>query len=189
MLGVVSFSSCELPLQKDEDYDGKSLDIYQHKTCWEFMEQRKDLFNSMMKAIDMCGMKDYYTQTTTQYTFLLLTEKAIGDKVKETEADPSKIDELRNILKFHIIDGAYSSYTNINYNIIYVKTLLEEQGGDVQMSLMLTLGIHASSRDDVDRLEIMHGCGSSDVVRAIASNYIMTNGPAHVLDTYCQYKQ
>ena len=35
----LSLGACDLELQTNEDYKGTSLDIYQHMTCWEYMEQ------------------------------------------------------------------------------------------------------------------------------------------------------
>lgn len=58
------------------------------------------------------------------------------------------------------------------------------------MSLSLQYGeAHAANRDDVDRLLVMKGCGSSEVVTALESNLIMDNGPAHVLDKICVYQK
>lgn len=178
--------SCDLELQTNEDYKGTSLDIYQHMTCWEYMEQHADEFSSMMKAVELCGMKEYYTQMDTRYTYLLLNETAIADKVKEVEQDPSLLISLQDILKFHIIKGEYHAYGTLDYNIKYVDTLL---GGDAEMSLSLDYGEpHAADRNDVDRLLVMKGCGSSEVVTALESNLIMDNGPAHILDKICVYR-
>lgn len=178
--------SCDLELQTNEDYKGTSLDIYQHMTCWEYMEQHADEFSSMMKAVELCGMKEYYTQMDTRYTYLLLNETAIADKVKEVEQDPSLLISLQDILKFHIIKGEYHAYGTLDYNIKYVDTLL---GGDAEMSLSLDYGEpHAADRNDVDRLVVMKGCGSSEVVTALESNLIMDNGPAHILDKICVYQ-
>lgn len=179
--------SCDLELQTNEDYRGSALDIYQHMTCWEYMEKHADQFSSMMKAVEMCGMKEYYTQLDTPYTYLLLNEAAISDKVKEIEQNPSLLMSLQNILKFHIIKGEYHAYGTLDYNIKYVETLL---GGEAEMSLSLQYGeAHAANRDDVDRLLVMKGCGSSEVVTALESNLIMDNGPAHVLDKICVYQK
>lgn len=179
---VGTMGSCDLSLQTNDDYTGGKLDIYQHKTCWEYMESRSDLFASMMEGLELCDMVDYYTQTTQKYTFLLLTEKAIADKVAEAKADPSKVQGLKEILLFHIVKGEYHAYGPLDYNVTFVETLL---GGDAKMSLVLQQ--HASNRNNIDRLNVMTNCGSSKVVTAVASNYIMTNGPAHILDAICVY--
>lgn len=186
----LSLGACDLELQTNEDYKGTSLDIYQHMTCWEYMEQHPEQFSSMMKAVEMCGMKDYYTQLETTYTYLLLDETALASKVQEVESNPSKLNELQDILMFHIIKGEYHAYGILDYNVRYVETLQESEGADVEMSLCLQYGAaHAAARDDVDRLLIMKGCGASEVVTAIQSNLIMDNGPAHVLDKICVYQK
>lgn len=177
-----TMGACDLALQSNDDYTGGKLDIYQHKTCWEYMESRSDLFASMMEGLRLCDMTDYYMQTTQKYTFLLLSEKAIAEKVAEAKADPSKVQELKDIFLFHIIRGEYHAYGRLDYNVTFVETLL---AGDAKMSFVLKQ--HASNRNDIDRLNVMTNCGSSKVVTAVASNYIMTNGPAHILEAICEY--
>lgn len=177
-----TITSCDLALQRNDEYTGSTLDIYQHKTCWEYMESRPDLFTSMMDGLELCGMTDYYTQTTTTYTYLLLTETAIAEKVAAAKTDSEQLQELKDIFLFHIIKGEYHAYGILTYNVTYVDTLL---GGESKMSMVLQQA--ASDRNKIDRLNLMTNCGSSTVVTAVASNYIMTNGPAHILDDICVY--
>lgn len=177
--------SCDLDLQRSEDYLGTKLDIFQHMTCWEYLEKHPDEFKSMMKAIELCNMREYYIQKETRYTFLLLTEAAIANRVNEAIKNPSLIPSLEKLLRFHIIKGEYDAYHTLDYTIRYVDTLLD---GEDLMSFSLQFGEpHAANRNDVDRLLIMKGCGSSEVITAKQSNLIMDNGPAHILDKVCIY--
>lgn len=181
-LAAVSFHAC-LPLQTNEVYEGVALDPYEGVTCWEFLQKHKDELGSYIEGIEMCGLKDYFTQTSTEYTFLPLTDKAIKEDVDAAKADPAKVQDLKDILLFHIIKGSYHGYGSLGYDVKFVETLL---GGSAQMSICLQA--YLNNRYQLDRVQLMTDCGSSDVVYSIACNHICTNGPAHLLDTKCVYK-
>ena len=67
----------KLPLQKSYSYDPVPLDPHQNMTCWEYICSSGDL-TSMRKAIEMCGMQDYYSGNGEKHTFLLLDETAFA---------------------------------------------------------------------------------------------------------------
>ncbi len=171
-----------LPLQTNDPYEGVSLDPYEGVTCWEFLQKHKDELGSYIEGIELCGIKEYFTQTTTEYTFLPLTDDAIKADVDAAKADPSKVQALKDILLFHIIKGSYHGYGTLGYDVKYVETLL---GGTAQMSICLQA--YLNNRYQLDRVQLMTDCGSSTVVYSIACNHICTNGPAHLLDTKCVY--
>ncbi len=179
-LALSVMASC-LPLQTNEPYTGESLDPYEGVNCWDFLQLHKDELGCYIEAIQLCGIKDYFTQTTTQYTFLPLTDKAIKDDLDAAKADATKVPALKDILLFHIIKGSYHGYGTLRYDVVHVETLL---GGDAKMSICISSDGNQYERD---RVKLMTDCGSSTVVYSIACNHICTNGPAHLLDTKCVY--
>lgn len=182
VLATLLSNAC-LPLQTNEKYEGVTLDPYEGVTCWEFLHKHKDELGSYIEGIELCGIQEYFTQTTTEYTFLPLTDAAIKADVDAAKADPSKIQTLKDILLFHIIKGSYHGYGSLGYDIKHVETLLD---GSAQMSICLQT--YLNNRYQLDRVQLMTDCGSSTVVYSIACNHICTNGPAHLLDTKCVYK-
>jgi len=182
ILAALLSNAC-LPLQTNEEYLGTALDPYEGVTCWEFLQKHTDELGCYIEAIELCGIKDYFTQTTTEYTFLPLTDKAIKDDLEAAKADPSKVQALKDILLFHIIKGSYHGYGSLGYDVKFVETLL---GGSDKMSICLQA--YLNNRYQLDRVQLMTDCGSSTVVYSIACNHICTNGPAHLLDKKCVYK-
>lgn len=182
---ILSLSSC-LKLQTNERYEGKSPDRQVYMTCWDYMQSRPDLFASMVKGAELCGLEECYKQNTQPYTYLLLTESAIASKVNNAAESGSDaaIAELKAVLLFHIIRGTYDAYTNIDFSVTYCKTLLNDS--DAMMSLCIT--DHVSNRSYYGRLAAMTDCGSSAVRYAVESNLLATNGPMHIFDTVCTYK-
>lgn len=185
ILAILTLSSC-LKLQTNEPYEGKSPDRNVNMTCWEYLQSRPELFTSMVKGIELCGLEDCYKQNTQPYTYLLLTESAIAPKVNNAieSGNDVAIAELKAILLFHIIRGYYDAYTNIDFSVTYCRTLLNDE--DARMSLCVT--DHDSNRSYYGRLAAMTDCGSSTVRYAVESNYLATNGPMHVFDAICSYK-
>jgi len=179
---IAALLSACLPLQTNEEYKGEALDPYEGVTCWEFLQNHSDELASYIEGVELCGLTDYFTQTSTEYTFLPLTDKAIKADVDAAKADASKIPDLKDIILFHIIKGSYHGYGTLGYNVTYVETLL---GGDDKMSICLQS--YLNNRYQLDRVQLMTDCGSSSIVYSIACNHICTNGPAHVLDTKCVY--
>lgn len=179
-LALVLSGSC-LPLQVNEPYEGVALDPYEGVCCWDFLQKHSDELGCYIQAIELCGIKEYFTQTTTQYTFLPLTDAAIQEDLDAAKADASKVGALKDILLFHIIKGAYHGYGSLKYEVQHVETLL---GGDSLMSICVS---NEGNQYQRDRIKLMTDCGSSTIVYSIACNHICTNGPAHLLNTKCVY--
>ena len=181
---MMTAASC-LELQTWEKYEGKSKDLVLNKSCWEYLQDNRETYPSMIRAIELAGLEECYSQSTEKYTFILLSEKAISSYVNNLGDNPSQSQmlKLRSLLLFHIIRGQYDAYSNLTYSVQFVDTLLE---GDERMSVVLQRIL--TSRGSIDRIQFMADCGSSNVVTAVRSNYLLTNGAAHVVDSYCQYK-
>lgn len=185
LLAIITAANSCLKLQTWEKYEGKAVNVELGISCWEYLQQNSETFPSMIRAIELASLEDCYSQSTEKYTFILLSEKAISSYVTNLGDNPtsSQILKLRSLLLFHIIRGQYDAYSNLTYSVQFVDTLLE---GDERMSMVLTREL--TSRGGVDRIQFMNDCGSSSVVTAVRSNYILSNGAAHVVDSYCQYK-
>ena len=115
MFGILSilivFSSCDLSLQKDHDYESETLDPHVYMTAWEYMQTRPDVFSSLIIALEYTGLDTYYKQTDKKYTFLALNNTAIDtDKSATTGSSKREItdldkDEPTKMLKYQIIEG------------------------------------------------------------------------------------
>lgn len=185
---IVLFSACDkFPLQSNDDFNPQKLDIYQHKTCWEFIESRQDIFQNLKEAIIKCGLKEYYIQTERVYTYLLLNDDAfinyIFQELNVSDIESADVDRLKDILLFHIIKGNYHAYGTLGYDPIHIITCWEN--ANAIMTIKLVDG--KSSSAEQDRLVLMDMCGSSIPIYAVTSNLIMDNGPAHVLGRNCVY--
>lgn len=187
VLAVMFLSSCEwLPLQTGDDYDGKPLDTNTNMSCLEFIESRQDIFSNFREAISICEMEDYYSDQSTSRTYLLLSNTALTSAEVANATTPDKVQSLKNILLYHIVQGYYHGYGGtLNYDPTYVVTMWE----DPTAIMSLTLGQSASSFTGQDVIRAMEQCGSSSTVTAVSSNYFLTNGVAHVLDRKCVYKK
>lgn len=186
MVATIAFHSCEwLPLYTDEKYTGEALNGETGMNCMEFIESRPDIFSNLKEAIDICGIRDYYTQSNVKRTYLLLTNTALSAAEVANATTPEKITALRNVLLFHIVQGFYHAYGTLSYDPAYVITLWK----DPNAIMSLTLGQSASSFQNQDTVRAMDQCGSSSAVVAVSSNYFLTNGVAHVFDRKCVYKK
>ena len=188
-VAVLAAGCAKLPLQKSHKYNPTSLDRRQGVDCWTFIETNAQLA-TMKEAIEMCGMQDIYTQTEHKYTFLLLDETAFSTYILPAmnvgDIGEAPVDELRSILEFHVIKGEYDSYNGaIGYDPVYVITLW--QSPDAVMTIKLNDDSSKSNRQQ-DRVTLMDQCGHSTVIKATSSDYLMTNGPAHILSRNCLYK-
>ena len=74
---IGTMNSCDMPLQKNYDYESSVLDPHVNMTAWEYINSRPDIFSTYIEAIEYTGMKDYFTQTDTEYTFLALNNTAM----------------------------------------------------------------------------------------------------------------
>lgn len=173
---VISVISCGLKLQTNEPYEGEKLDPHEYVSAWEFMQKHSDIFASMMKAVETCGLKDYYTQTSKTYTYIVFSEEEMAKSVANIEADPSEVRALKDTLLFHIIDGDYHGYGTLGFMPVDVTTLL---GPDYRMTMALTG--HANSEYEIERVVLMRGLvDSADEPQSDGANHLCTNGPVHI---------
>lgn len=190
LAAALSFAACEkLPLQRQYEYNPEPLDPNQGVSCWEYISDSHNLA-TMKEAIEICGLTDYYSTPEKKYTYLLLDETAFNSHILPKAAVPSvgemDLNDLTNLLLFHIIKGSYSSYYGtISYDPEHVITLWKSQ--DAVMTIKLFDASATHSQKQQDRVTLMDQCGSSTVVSATSSDLLMSNGPAHILSRPCIY--
>lgn len=191
LLTVVLAGACsDMKLQTDADYDATVLDPHIAMTAWEYFESRSDIFSDFMTAIEYAGMKDYYTQTDREYTFLALTNTAIKAFVN-SYSDKSTITEcpkedVQNLLRYHIVDGFYSAYGELPVEAIYVLTL---RRGEEGLMTMLTRKNPWMADAGSIIVNDTGTNGNSPMRQAVSSNIMPTNGVIHVFNSYCYYKK
>lgn len=179
----------DMKLQTDADYDASVLDPHIDMTAWEYLESRSDLFSQFVAAVELAGMKDYFTQTEHPYTFLVLTDTAMNAFVGSTgnskleECSPEAIEDL---IRYHIVDGEYSTYGFLPVEPIFVLTLRRGEEG-----LMTMLARKNPWMADAGKVVVNDtgSNGNSPMRLAVSSNILSTNGPVHVFDNYCYYKK
>lgn len=186
-----------LDIQDSYDYEPSNANPYLEMTTWEFIVQRQDTFSILKSAIEYVdtaypGFKNLYTQTDKKYTYLLLNDAgftATGGVFKNsgvTSVQAMNPEKLRDILLYHIVEGAYHSLNtegSLNFEPINVITLLKSQNAVMTMCIS-----NANSRTDYSRLKINQNLGSSTVVTAATSNLMPTNGVIHVFSQQIIYK-
>jgi len=194
LLVVFAFASCDLSLQKDHDYKPETLDPNVYMTAWEYLNTRTDIFSSLIGALELTGLDGYYKQKDNLYTFLTLTNTAMKTYMQNAAPGVTELEDLNeaqladlvNTLKYHIVDGEYSSYGQLPVEPIFVITLLTgEEGG------LMTLLVRKNPwQADAGKI-IVNDTGSngnSPMRSAVSSNILPTNGVIHVFDNYCYYR-
>lgn len=182
---------CDLPLQQDYNYQSSVIDPHVKMTAWDYLQSRTDIFSTLSQAIEYTGLKNYYIQTDTVYTFLALTNTAMqaymtaqfpGAKLI-TDCDKQTV---KNMLLYHIVDGNYSSYGNLMVEPMYVLTLLKGEQG-----LMTMLVRKSPWQADAGKIVVNDtgSNGNSPMRLSTTSNILPTNGVIHVFDSYCYYKK
>lgn len=156
-LSAALFTSCTLfgyDIQEDYEYKHGTKDPKTYKTVVEFMNSRKDLFSSMLKAIEYTGLDTLYTKNNN--TYLLLTNSALADlansrsyfvvnKVPNPD-DPTKLinaskwsdydtTKVREFLKYHVVKGTYN-YAQLTATRVWAPTYAS--GDTCKMSFVLT---------------------------------------------------
>ncbi len=190
ILLLFSMTSCEMGLQEDHDYDSSVLDPNINMTAWEYFESRTDLFTIYMDAIEYAEMKDYFTQIDTKYTFLALTDKAMSSFITTFPGVDSigEVDKesVVNLIKYHIVDGEYSSYGQLDVEPMFVPTLRDGESG-----LMTMLVRKNPWQNDAGKVVVNDsGSNSNSLMRsAVSSNIKPTNGVIHVFESYSYYKK
>lgn len=190
LLAVAAIAGCDdMKLQTDADYDASVLDPHIDMTAWEYLESRSDIFSKFMTAVETAGMKEYYTQTERAYTFLVLTDGAVNNFVSAlgcTTVEECPVEEVRNLILYHIVDGEYSSYGDLPVEPIFVLTLRRGEEG-----LMTMLTRKNPWMADAGKVVVNNtgSNGSSPMRLAVSSNIMPTNGVVHVFENYCYYKK
>lgn len=188
---VLALTSCDLSLQKDYDYESSVADPYVKVTAWEFFQDHKDMFSELIAAIEYTDLKDRYTQTDNKYTFLALNNVAmqayILDKFPgETSITDCDKGTVKDLLLYHIIDGEYSSYGQLQVEPMFVLTLLKGENGLMTMSVWKNPWQAAVGKIIVNQTG---SNGKSPQRQAKTSNILPTNGVIHVFENYCKYQK
>ncbi len=190
LLAVAAIAGCsDMKLQTDADYDASVLDPHIDMTAWEYLESRPDIFSKFMAAVEYADMKAYYTQNDRAYTFLVLTDGAVNNFVGAqgcTTVEECPVEEVRDLIRYHIVDGEYSSYGDLPVEPIFVLTLRRGEQG-----LMTMLTRKNPWMADAGKVVVNNtgSNGSSPMRLAVSSNIMPTNGVVHVFDNYCYYKK
>ena len=190
LLAVALTAACgDMKLQTDADYDGSVLDPHIPMTAWEYFEARSDIFSEFMAAIEYAGMKEYYTQTGHENTFLALTNTAVKNLISDqnhSSLTECPVESVRNLLRYHIVDGFYSGYGELPVEAIFVLTL---RRGEEGLMTMLTRKNPWMADAGAIIVNATGTNGNSPMRKAISSNIMPTNGVVHVFDSYCYYKK
>lgn len=179
-----------MPLQTDYDYEPSVLDPHVDMTAWEFLQTRPELFTTFMDAVVYAELQSYYQQNDSMYTFLVLTETAMTNYMKSINPSAVTIqdldkDRVTDMLKYHIVEGRYSShYNELQPEPMFVQTLLRNEKG------LMTMLVRKSPWNKLVGKIVVNDAGSngnSPYRQARTSNILPVNGVIHVFDSYCYY--
>lgn len=195
-VAVAMLSSCaDFELQKDYKYESNPLDPHINMTAWEYMQSREDL-SEMVEAVEYTGMEEYYSQTDSTLTYLLLNNDAITN-FRNSHAQVDKIyycekEEVERLLRYHIVVGEYHSLNKkLPVQPIYVKTLLEGEWG------LMTLKVNKSSSNSIGSPiangNIVANETSSNFrakrISSVTSNVMPVNGVVHIFNDYSMFRK
>jgi hypothetical protein len=194
MLLAIACISCDLELQTSYDYQPASLDPHTGLTAWEYMNSRPDVFSILIDAVEYAGMEDYYSQTDSTLTYLLINNQGMENYVASrglSAITGAGVDKVRKLLQYHIIKGEYHAYNKkLPVEPIYVKTLLEGEDG------LLTIKVNKSSQPSVGS-PIANGNivvnetssnFASKRIGSVTSNILPSNGAIHVFSDFSYYR-
>lgn len=190
---VFTCSSCNLDLQKNHDYNPETLDPHVDMTAWEYLHTRTDIFSSLIEALEFTGLDGYYRQNDQLYTFLALTNAAMKTYMNNAAPGITALEDLSeaqrshlvNTLKYHIVDGEYSSYGQLPVEPIFVITLLSGKEGGLMTMLVRKNPWQADAGKII--INDTGSNGNSPMRSAVSSNIMPTNGVVHVFNNYCYY--
>ena len=77
-----SLSSCTLfglDFQSNEEYEAKEADNKVNMTIWEFIQDRPDIFSTLIEGIQYAGIEDLYKEPGN--THILLTNSALSMEI------------------------------------------------------------------------------------------------------------
>lgn len=188
---------CSGCLQKDFDYEGRAIDPNINMTTWEFLQSRPDLFSLMSEAITFAGMEEFYKSEQKKYTYLLINNVGMNiflSKYGTTSAVTLDVNQVRKLLKYHIIEGEYHGYDKkLPVEPIFVKTLLEGEDGLLTIKISKSQISQATNQDQIINGNInvndTGSNGSSPEILSVTSNVLTTNGAAHVFRKYAYYQR
>lgn len=188
---TLALTSCELELQKNYDYEPSVADPHVKMTAWEFFQNNQNMFSELIAAIEYTDLKDYYTQTENKYTFLALNNIGMqafrnnecGGVASITDCNK---DQVKDLLLYHIVDGEYSSYGQLQVEPMFVLTMLRGENGLMTMSVWKNPWQAAVGKILVNQTG---SNGNSLQRQAKMSNILPTNGVIHIFDNYCKYKK
>jgi uncharacterized surface protein with fasciclin (FAS1) repeats len=189
-------SGCELAglkVQEDYQYQQKVLDPKINQTVQEFLTVRTDTLLSLMaEAIQYAGI-DPGEYRQPNRTFLLLHNRAILRYDNKGAVDKNcffgkntvngkpgtkwqdyPVEQVRNLLLYHMIEGEYS-FENLGTENATVSTLLV--GKTVTMKL---------SNDRDSKIRINDFFNSPKIVIPVTSGIKATNGTVHIVDNYLE---
>ena len=180
-----------MELQKNYDYEASIDDPHVNVTAWEYFQDHQDVFSEFTTAIEYTGLKDYYTQTENKYTYLALNntamqsyrENAFPGIASITDCDKETV---KNMLLYHIVDGEYSSYGQLQVEAMFVLTMLPGEKGLMTMSVWKNPWQAAVGKILVNETG---SNGKSPQRNAKTSNILPTNGVIHIFEKYCYYQK
>lgn len=206
-MALCLLASCDLQLQKPFEYEPElpPFTTFKDKTALDWLKTQKtadtaktlnlERFDLMLAAIDSAGLRDEYTKSGDQRTFLLLnngaflgTSRIISVVGGTTSTTLLKLPALTaanklklvNILKYHIIDA-------------YVDQVKALPVADAHYDFK-TLGAAPndviSMRRDVRFNLTINGSPSLPTTKrtftVFRHNYQFANGIAHIVNNYAQ---
>ncbi|MDR0895336.1 MAG: fasciclin domain-containing protein [Prevotellaceae bacterium] len=191
LMCCLMLAGCGLDLQQDYDYKPSVDDPHVYVTAWEYFQANPEQFSELTEAIEYTGLKEYYAQNQKMYTFLALNndgmkayrESVFPGKASISECDPDKV---RNMLLYHIVDGEYSSYGQLQVEPMFVLTLLEGEQGLMTITVWKNPWQAAVGKILVNQTG---SNGKSPQRNAKTSNILPTNGVIHIFDKYCYYQK
>lgn len=188
---LMLMSSCGLDLQTDYDYRPSVDDPHIQMTVWEYMSKNQDDFSIFQEAITYVGLEDYYRQSACKYTFLLLNNAAMRAYMGDVFPGVQSISEcdsviVKKMLLYHIVDGEYSSYGQLDVEPRYVITMLSGEEG------LMTMSVWKNPWQTAVGKVLVNQTGSNEKSpqrNAKTSNIMATNGVIHIFENYCYFRK
>jgi len=190
------FCSCKkLPLQKDYDFKGETVDPHVKMTAWAFMQSRPDAFSLMTEAVNYAGMSSFYEQMDVKYTYLFINNTGMAAFIAKygvLTVQNIDVEKVKKMLRYHIIEGEYHAYDKkLPVEPIYVKTLLAGEDG------LLTIKVNKSSAGSIGSpiangnivLNLLNSNYSSVTSSSVTSNLMPLNGVIHVFPNVAYYRR
>ena len=100
-----------------------------------------------------------------------------------TDCDKGRVADL---LLYHIVDGEYSSYGQLQVEPMFVLTMLKGENGLMTMSVWKNPWQAAVGKILVNQTG---SNGKSPQRQAKTSNIMPTNGVIHIFENYCKYSK